>query len=67
MLILFYYINQFWLEEQTLVSIPSTFYEKLLRQYSFAKKLQSQTVIREKPLEAYKKFQRKMLMKLTPV
>jgi hypothetical protein len=32
------------------VSISSTFYEQLLRQYSCAKKLQSQTVTREKLL-----------------
>jgi len=33
---------------QTLLSISSTFYKQLLRQYSFAKRLQSRTVIREK-------------------
>jgi len=29
-------------------SISSTFYEQFLRQFSFAKKIQNQTVIREK-------------------
>ncbi len=46
----------------------SAFYEQRLSQYSFAKKLQSQTIIREglcKDL-SYKKDERKMLMKLTP-
>jgi len=37
----------------------STFYKQLLHQYSFTKKFQSQTVIREKG-------KLKMLMKLTP-
>jgi len=39
-----------------------------LRQYSFAKKLQSQTVIKEKLCKtlSYKKGTHKMLMKLTP-
>ncbi len=46
----------------------STFYMQLLRQSSYAKKLQSQTVIREKlhKLCLYKKGERKMLMKITP-
>jgi len=41
---------------------------QLLRQSSYAKKLQSQTVIREKLCKSlsYKKGARKMLMKLTP-
>jgi hypothetical protein len=45
-------------------SISSTFYA---RQYSCAKKLQSQNVTREKLCKAllYQKFVRKMLMKLT--
>jgi hypothetical protein len=40
-----------------------------LCQYTFANKLQSQTVIREKLSKAllYEKIARKMLMKLTPV
>jgi len=44
------------------------FYEQLLRQYSFDKKLQGQTVIREKLRKAlsYEKCANKMLMKLTP-
>jgi len=51
------------------VSISSTFYKQLLRQYSFAKKLQNQTVIREKLLKALlrEKGAHKMLMKLTTV
>jgi len=32
--------------------VSSTFYDQLLRQHSFAKKLQSQTVIREKLYKA---------------
>jgi len=50
------------------VSISSTYYSGLLRQYYCDKKLQSQNVTREKLLEAllYKKFEHKMLMKLTP-
>ncbi len=49
------------------VSISSTFYEQLLCQYSCAKKVQSQTVIREKVLKALsnEKGLHKMLMKLT--
>jgi len=48
--------------------MSSIFYKQLLRQYSFAKKLQSQNVSREKLRKAllYKKGARKMLMKLTP-
>jgi len=54
--------------EDSFYSISSTFYEQLLRRYSFAKKLQSQTVIREKPCKAllYNKGSSKMLRKLTP-
>jgi len=50
------------------VSISSTFYEQLLRQYSCAKKLQSQTVTREKlhKILSFKEAARKMLVKLTP-
>jgi len=50
------------------VSISSTFYEQLLRPDSFALKILSQTVIREKLFKAlsYEKVGRKMLMKLTP-
>jgi hypothetical protein len=46
-----------------------SFYEQLLRPYSFGKKLQSQTVIREKSFKAlsYKKGLCKMLLKLTPL
>jgi hypothetical protein len=51
-----------------MVSISSTFYACLLRQYFCTKKLQSQNTTREKLLEAllYETFARKMLMKLTP-
>jgi len=50
------------------LTISSTFYEQLLRRYSFAKKLQSQTVTREKLCESlsYEKVLRKMLVNLTP-
>jgi hypothetical protein len=43
-------------------------YEQVLGQNYFAKKLQSQTVIREKLLKAllYEKGARKMLMKMIP-
>jgi len=49
------------------VSISSTFYAHLLRQYFCANILQSQNVTREKLHKAllYKKFVSKMLMKLT--
>ena len=49
-------------------SISSTFYKQFLCQYSFAKKLQSQTAIREKLSKSlsYKKGGSMMLMKLTP-
>jgi len=49
------------------VFISATFYEQLLRRYSFAKKLQNQTVIREKLLEglSHKKIVCKMLLKMT--
>jgi hypothetical protein len=49
-------------------SISSTFFEQLLRQYYFAKKLETQTAIREKLCRtlSYEKGKRKMLMKLTP-
>jgi len=51
-----------------LLSISSTFYDLLLRWYSFAKKLQSQTVIREiMQTLLLEKAARKMLMKLKPV
>jgi len=50
------------------VSISPTFYEQLLRQNSFAKKLQTQIVsiykLRKKLL--YKKAACKLLVKLTP-
>jgi len=51
-----------------LKSISSTYYKQLLRQHSLAKIFQSQLVRREKLRETlwYKKFARKMLMKLTP-
>jgi len=51
-----------------LLKISPTFYEQLFHQYSFAKKLQSQTVSREKPRKtnSNKKAACKMLMKLTP-
>jgi hypothetical protein len=50
------------------ISISSTFYEQLLRRYSCTKKLQSQTVIREKlcKLLLYKKVVLKMLVKSNP-
>jgi hypothetical protein len=49
-------------------SISSTIYEQLLRQYFFAKKLQSQIVTREKLHKTLlnKKVEHKMLLKLTP-
>ncbi len=49
-------------------SILSTFDEELLRRYSFAKKSQSQTTIREKLWKALldEKGEHKMLMKSTP-
>jgi hypothetical protein len=51
-----------------LVSISLTFYEQLLCQCSWAKKLQSQTVTREKLciIRMYEKVVHKMLIKLTP-
>jgi len=51
-----------------LKSVSSTFNEQLLQAYSFANKLQSQTLIREKlrKLHSYKKGACKMLVKLTP-
>jgi len=49
------------------VSIPWTFYARLLHRYFCAKKLQSRNLTREKlwNLLSYKKFKLKMLMKLT--
>jgi len=49
-------------------SISPAFYEKLLCKNSFAKKLQSQTVIREKLCKKllHKKAAHKMLINLTP-
>jgi len=51
-----------------LLLISSTFYEQLLCRYSFAKKLQSQTTIREKLHKTLSNTTgaRKMLVKLTP-
>jgi len=46
-----------------LLSISPTFYKQLLRRYSCTKKLQSQTVTKEK---LHKKGARNMLMQLTP-
>jgi hypothetical protein len=59
--ILLFHLKELW-------SISPTFYGELLHQYFFAKKLQSQTVIREKLHKAlsYEKFVLKMLIKLTP-
>jgi len=56
------------LKMRLLGSISSTFYKQLLGQYSFAKKTQTQTVIKEKLRNtfAYKKAAQKTLMKLTP-
>jgi len=50
-----------------MVSISSTFYASLLRQYFCGKKLQSQNITREKLCKAlsYKIFLCKMLMKLS--
>jgi hypothetical protein len=50
-------------------SISSTFYEQILSRYSFAKKLQSQNVSREKLRKTLSKEKgaSKLLMKLTPV
>jgi len=53
-----------------LVSISSTFYPSLFGQYFCIKKLQSHNVTREKLLRIIflnKKFESKMLMKLTTV
>jgi len=54
--------------EANLKAISSTFCEQFLCRYSFAKKLQSQTVYRENLHKAflYEKGAHKMLMKLTP-
>jgi len=51
-----------------LLSISSTFYARLFANIFCAKILQSQNLTRENLLEAllYEKFERKMLMKLTP-
>ncbi len=51
-----------------MVSISPTFYEQLLRQNPFAKKLQTQIVSTEKLFKKllYEKAARKMLVKLTP-
>jgi len=48
--------------------MSSTFYDQLMHQYSFAKKIQSQTIIREMLRKAlwYENVSSKMLMKLTP-
>jgi len=53
---------------QTVKTNSSTSYEQLFRQYSFAKKIQGQTAIRQKLHKTllYEKAARKMLMKLTP-
>jgi len=50
------------------VSISPTFYEQLLRQNPFAKKLQTQILSSKKLSKKllYEKAARKMLMKLTP-
>jgi hypothetical protein len=50
------------------VSISPTFYEQLLRQNPFAKKLQTQIVSTEKLFKklSYEKAAHKMLVKLTP-
>jgi len=49
-------------------TLQQNLHEQLLRRYSSAKKLQSQTIIREKLHKAlsYEKRAHKMLMKLTP-
>ena len=49
------------------MSISATFYVQLLRQYSFAKKIKTQTVSREKLFETllFEKASRKMLVILT--
>jgi len=50
-----------------LVSISSTFFEQLLHQYSFAKKLHSKTVIREKlSIRIFVQKKLLMLIKLIP-
>jgi hypothetical protein len=48
--------------------ISPAFYEQLLRQYSFVKKLQSQSEIREKlgKTLSYEKGARKLVVKWTP-
>jgi hypothetical protein len=50
------------------VSISPTFYEQLLRQNPFAKKLQNQFVSTQKLRKklSYEKAARKMMVKLTP-
>jgi len=50
------------------VLISPTFYKQFLRQYPFERKLQTQTVIREKPCKTllYKKTAHTMLVKVTP-
>jgi len=52
----------------TLQSISPKFYEQILQQHSFAKKIQSQNEIREKLHQAllYEKGSSKMLIKLIP-
>jgi hypothetical protein len=56
------------LQNRTLESISPIFNEQILRQYSFAKELQSQTASRGKLCKtlSYKKAARKILMQLTP-
>ncbi len=62
------YKDMTWYVNVFLRSISSSFYKQLLRQYFCAKKLQSQTMTREKLRKAhlYKKVMCKMLMALTP-
>ena len=57
------------IDTPSLESISPIFYKQLFRQYSFAKKIPTQTVSREKLLKSilYEKDARKMLVKLTPV
>jgi len=60
-----FYVEKNWQLKDWRLPISPTFYEQLLRQYYFAKKLQSQIEMREKLWKTYKKSARKMLVKLT--
>ncbi len=63
----FLMFHSLFLSKGILKSISSTFYEQILRKYSFAKKFQRQTLSREKLCKSlmYEKAVHKMLVKLT--